>query len=141
MAGSKGGRPPHEPTERTRAEVQALASFGTPQNEVAAYIGISKHTLEKHYSEELHAAETKANAQVGRFLFRAASGQAMRDGAPHSDCVRAAMFWAKTRMGWRETNHLEHTGKDGGPIQTESKVDASQLSDDALDELMKAREQ
>ncbi len=33
---------------------------------------------------------------------------------------------------------LEHTGKDGGPIQTES-VDLTQLSDEALAELMRAR--
>lgn len=140
MAKGSGGRPPHKPTDKTRAEVQALASFGTPQDEIAAYIGISKHTLEKHYPDEITAAETKANAQVGRFLFRAASGQATREGASHADCVRAAMFWAKTRMGWRETNNLEHTGRNGGPIQTESTIDTSSLSDETLDEIMKARE-
>ena len=26
------------------------------------------------------------------------------------------MFWAKTRMGWKETNGQEHTGADGKPI-------------------------
>ena len=27
------------------------------------------------------------------------------------------MFWAKTRMGWKETNVQEHTGANGGAIQ------------------------
>jgi hypothetical protein len=28
----------------------------------------------------------------------------------------AAIFWAKTQMGWKETSAHEFTGKDGGPI-------------------------
>ena len=26
------------------------------------------------------------------------------------------MFWAKTRMGWKETNVQEHTGANGKPL-------------------------
>ena len=48
-----------------------------------------------------------------KFLYQAASGQALTTGATYSDCVRAAMFWAKTRMGWKETNVQEHTGANG----------------------------
>ena len=45
-----------------------------------------------------------------------ASGQALQTGASHGDCVRAAMFWAKTRMGWKETNVQEHTGANDKPL-------------------------
>ena len=93
---------PHAPTEKSRAEVSALCSFGIPQSEIAIFLGIDAKTLRKHYREELDVASTKANAQVGRFLFQNASGQTLKSGASHGDCVRAAMFWAKTRMGWRE---------------------------------------
>jgi hypothetical protein len=31
--------------------------------------------------------------------------------------VAAAIFYAKTQMGWRETTVLQHEGKDGGPIE------------------------
>lgn len=109
---------PHQPTDKTRAEVQALASFGVPQGDIARYIGIAERTLRKHYRDELDLAEVKANAQVGRFLFGVASGQALKQGATYADCTRAAMFWAKTRMRWRETDRLELTGQDGGPIDT-----------------------
>ena len=27
------------------------------------------------------------------------------------------MFWAKTRMGWKETNVQEHTGANGTALQ------------------------
>lgn len=106
----------HEPTDQTRSEVAALASFGIPQEDIASYIGISHPTLRKHYSEELKVSSIKANAAVGEYLYRLASGMALKDPenpASHSECSRSAMFWAKTRMGWRETAHLDHTSSDG----------------------------
>lgn len=104
---------PHKPTDKTRSEVSALASFGVPQEDIAAYIGISKPTLAKHYADELSFSSIKANATVGKFLFNMASGQAIKSGASYGECSRAAMFWAKTRMGWRETNHIDHSSSDG----------------------------
>jgi len=110
-------KPLHQPTDKTRAEIIALRSYGVPIKEVAAYIGIDDKTLYKYYREELENSAIKANANVGKFLYQAASGQALTTGATYSDCVRAAMFWAKTRMGWKETNVQEHTGKDGTALQ------------------------
>ncbi len=109
-------KPLHQPTDKTRAEIIALRSYGVPIKEVAAYIGIDDKTLYKYYKDELENSAIKANANVGKFLYQAASGQALTTGATYSDCVRAAMFWAKTRMGWKETNVQEHTGKDGTPL-------------------------
>ena len=106
----------HQPTEKTRAEIVALRSYGVPIKEVAAYIGIDDKTLYKYYKDELENSAIKANANVGKFLYQAASGQALTTGATYSDCVRAAMFWAKTRMGWKETNVQEHTGANGKPL-------------------------
>ena len=106
----------HQPTEKTRAEIIALRSYGVPIKEVAAYIGIDDKTLYKYYRDELENSAIKANANVGKFLYQAASGQALATGATHSDCVRAAMFWAKTRMGWKETNVQEHTGANGAAL-------------------------
>lgn len=92
----------HKPTEKTRSEVAALCSFGIPQEDIAEYIGVSHVTLRKHYAKEIKLSAIKANRAVGEFLFRAASGRGIEDGGSYSDCVRAAMFWAKTRMSWRE---------------------------------------
>lgn len=49
--------------------------------------------------------------KVGKFLYTAASGKALEEGATHSDCIRAAMFWAKTQMGWKEVQGVDHTHK------------------------------
>lgn len=111
----------HKPTDESRAEVKALASFGLPQEDIAEYVGVSHVTLRKHYASELKLSAIKANATVGKYLFSLASGKAIAKGATHSDCKAAAMFWAKTRMGWRETDRLEHSGPDGGAIPVEIK--------------------
>ncbi len=108
--------PPHAPTPESRAQVSALYSYGITQEEIARFIGIDPKTLRLHYRDELDSAHIKANAKVGQFLFQNASGQTLGSGATHSDCVRAAMFWAKTRMGWRETQSIDHT-TGGEPLQ------------------------
>ena len=110
----------HRPTDETRAQVFALSSFGLPQEEISAFVGISDDTLRKYYSDELDKASIDRNAQVAAFLFRSASGSAISEGASYSDCLKAAMFWLKTRARWREVNSTEITGRDGGPIQTET---------------------
>ena len=115
-------KPLHQPTEKTRAEIVALRSYGVPIKEVAAYIGIDDKTLYKYYREELENSAIKANANVGKFLYQAASGQALTTGASYSDCVRAAMFWAKTRMGWKETNVQEHTGANGADLPKNNEI-------------------
>jgi len=111
-------RNPHEPTPQTRAEVSALKSFGVPLEDISNYLGIDRKTLSKYYDSEIKTAQTKADATVAKFLYGAATGRALKDGATHSDCVRAAMFWAKTRMGWRETNQVDHTSSDGSMSPT-----------------------
>lgn len=132
----------HKPTEESRAEVAALASFGVPQEDVASYIGISHPTLRKHYSDELNLSAIKANATVGKYLFSLASGMALQEGATHGDCKTAAMFWAKTRMGWRETNALEMSGPNGGPIETQetSALDAIRSRLDSIAAADRARQ-
>ena len=106
----------HEPTPETRAEVVALTSFGVNDVEIARYIGVDPKTLRKYYRDEMDTASTRANATVAKFIFRTASGAALKDGngATYADCVRAAMFWAKTRMRWRET---DRPGEDGDTPQ------------------------
>lgn len=115
MAAAKrpAGRPVHKPTSRRRGEVSALTSYGVPQDEIARHLGIDAKTLRKHYRDELDCGALRRNQQVAKFLFENATGKTIKDGASHSDCVRAAIFWAKTRMGFRESSQLDHTSSDG----------------------------
>jgi hypothetical protein len=63
------GRPTFEPTDKHRGQVEALTRYGIPVAEIASVIGITKPTLFKHFREELDQGLTKANAQVGEFIF------------------------------------------------------------------------
>lgn len=52
--------------------------------------------MRKHYRHELDNGQIKATAKVAESLFRKATGE-----GPQS--VTAAIFWLKTKGGWRET--------------------------------------
>jgi hypothetical protein len=107
----KNGRPPFEPTHQQRIDVEVCVSIGHTHESIAEQMGISVPTLLKYFRKELDSGKDRINADVGRFLSHAASGRALTDaasGATYSDCVRAAMFWAKTRMGFSEKNTQVH---------------------------------
>jgi len=95
-----GNTTPHEPSEKSRAEVSALVSFGNNQEEIASYLGISQDTLVKHYRDELDNSVVRANAKVAAKLFRKAI-----DG----DDIKAQIFWLKTRARWRTKDKDDET--------------------------------
>lgn len=115
MATPKSGKTaPHVPTDKTRAEVGALVSFGNTQEEIAGHLGIDINTLVKYYRDELDNSLVRANAKVAAKLFRKAT-----DG----DDLSAMIFWLKTRGKWRE--------KDDGASVSEKIVE--QLIDKLVD--------
>jgi hypothetical protein len=89
------GRHAHRPDDRGRRQVEALAAYGVPEFDIARVVGIDPKTLRKHYRDELDLGATKATAKVAEFLFRKATTEGPQ-------CVTAAIFWMKTRGGWRE---------------------------------------
>ncbi len=78
----------------------ALAEGGDPK------------TLRKHYRDELDTGHVKANAKVAENLYRKATGEGR-------EAVVAAIFWLKTRAGWKETSVHEVGGSGGGPLRIE----------------------
>ena len=84
----------HTPDPALRRQVEAMAGYGIPELGIARVIGVDPKTLRKHYRSELDLGHIKANSAVAQSLFKKATG----DG-PQS--VTAAIFWAKTRMGWK----------------------------------------
>ncbi len=110
------------PTQQQRENVEAMIGFGITQDDVCLLIKnsetgkpITKKTLEQYFPAEIETGQTKANAQVGRFIYASITGS---PGGITDERARAslAMFWAKMRMGWKDTTVLQHEGKDGGPI-------------------------
>ena len=97
------GRRAHKPDPFHRRQVEAMAGYGVPELDIARVIGIDAKTLRKHYRDELDTGQIKATARVAEFLFHKATTEGPQ-------CVTAAIFWLKTRGGWRETPQDHHLG-------------------------------
>jgi hypothetical protein len=82
--------------------IEAMAGYGVSPEDIATAMGLDVDALRRTYHDELKGAAIKANARVAESLFRKAIGDG-REG------VIAAIFWMKTRAGWRETSIHEVT--------------------------------
>ena len=102
----KSGPPPFEPTEEQRSLVTRLKLGGATNELIARAIDIHPDTLAKHFNHELTDAVTALNGDVAATLYQKAIGG-------DTACL---IFWAKTRMGWREVERKELTGADGRPL-------------------------
>jgi hypothetical protein len=90
------GRRAHRADLVSRRQVEAMAAYGVQEIAIARVLAIDPKTLRKHYRDELDTGQVKATARVAESLFRKATGE-----GPQS--VTAAIFWLKTRGGWRES--------------------------------------
>ena len=114
----------HKPDAFQRKQVEAMAGYGVPELDIARVVGIDPKTLRRHYRDELATGHIKAGAKVAESLFHKATS----DG-PQS--VTAAIFWLKTRVGWKETTAHEIAGRNGGPIET-SEVSTREIAKSIL---------
>lgn len=114
----------HEPTEDTRQKVMAWCSAGIPHEVMARLLMIHRHTLAKHYPFELQHGRNQANGMIAGTLFQKAI---MGDTA-------SLIFWAKTRMGWREVERDINVNLPTPP------VDARALARELRDAVMELRE-
>ena len=99
-----GGRRKYSPTDKDQRTVEAMAGLGMPQDKIARVLRIDAKTLRKHFRILLDSAADIANARVGATLYKLATSGL---------CPAATIFWMKSRLEWRETSRLEHTGPDG----------------------------
>ena len=101
------GRPAHLPTSETRRQVEALASCGTQYELIARVLDISVPTLTKHYADVLEVAAAKANAMIAQSLYRRALSN-------DKGAIAAAIFWLKSRAGWRDHGPVDETATSPG---------------------------
>jgi hypothetical protein len=118
--GKPRGRPMHVPTDVFRNQVLTFCGMGLTHSQIAMMLSISDETLRKYYRAELDKGEAAMNLNVATNLYTMATGN-------DRNAVTAAIFWLKTRARWSETKRVEHTGADGGAIQTE--ISAKQTID------------
>jgi len=105
-------RPRKELNEEQRAQVEALAAY-LSQDQIADYLGISRPTLAAIIARDddvclrYKRGKAKAISDVAENVLKKA-----REGDNAS-----MFFYLKTQAGWRETNAVEMSGPNGGPLQ------------------------
>ncbi len=90
---NKGGRPPHQPSDKDRQMVEVLAGFAVPTAKIADVLGITQPTLLNHYETELRTGAAKVEATLVGNLLRLAKGS---DGT----ALKAITFALNCRFGW-----------------------------------------
>jgi len=106
-------------------EMEKLAAMGCTLEEMADLLSISKQTIINHQKEdpELMRVIERGRARI-KISVRRHQIKLMEDGNP-----TMAIWLGKQLLGQRDEQHLEHTGKDGGPI-TIAQYDAWLVEDD-----------
>lgn len=97
--GARGPKP-WEPTKDERRQVEHYVSIGYTQEQIASLMGKSVDSLGRYCGDELKNGALKVNAQIGGKLFQKAM----------AGDTASLIFWAKTRMGWKETQVSEFKG-------------------------------
>lgn len=116
---AQGGWNKKDPlTEKEKHECAVLAGYGLPMEKMAAYFRRSKDTLERQVKTdpELAAALEKGRANMSAELRQLAMEQARKGSVP------MIIFLLKTKEGFRETDRLELSGPNGGPIESNKEL-------------------
>ena len=142
------GQPKFEPTPDQRSQVKLMKAMGIPEDRICKTITnprtrtpVAPMTLARAFAAELESGATEFHTLVGNFILCAILGKKPALGeAIKSEQVRmtAAIFFAKTKMGWKETVVNEQANKDDKPFLVD---DARQRLIDEVDRIRARKEQ
>jgi len=101
----------HVPTKKTREQVCKMVACGLNPEEISFVLGCTPHEVKANYEQEMIH---------GTAMITAAVGGAMLKNALKGD-TNAQRAWLQMRARWTIPQHVELTGKDGGPIEIENR--------------------
>ena len=95
-------RKKHERSEELARRLATMAGLGLTQRMAGHIEDISEDTIQRYYKEDWEKGKAQVHAQIAQKLYeKAMAGD-----------TASLIFWAKTQMRWRETNHLDVTSSD-----------------------------
>ena len=106
-------------TDEEISQIERLAAV-LRMEDIADFLGIHDRTLRKHMTED---ATVRAAYEKGRARAKAAVGTGLLQQARDGN-LTAMIFYAKTQMGWRETDRHEHIN-----------IDLDTLTDEQLEQV------
>lgn len=119
-------------------QVGEMAKLGLRMEDIAKVLGVGEATIKRIAARDSRVTDTlkKAREDLDRQVMDTAFKMATDGKSP-----AMTIFWLKARVGWKESQRIEHTGKDGSPIATRSTHDwASRLSDEDLKRIRSMKE-
>ena len=135
MSGVAGrsGRKTFAPTPEQRGQVKILVGLGIPQEQICLLVinpqtgkPLDPKSLRKHFKREIAISTTELHARVSNFIVSSIFGMTPPAGtvAIDNQHVRGALaiFFAKTRMGWKETVVNRHEEHVKAPIDREAVI-------------------
>lgn len=99
----------HVPTQDKREQVCKLIACGLTVEEIAFVFGAMEHEIRAHYEHEIKHGMAAVVGLVGGAMLRNALG----------GDTNAQRAFLQMRARWTVPQHVELTGKDGGPVQVE----------------------
>ncbi len=93
-------------------EVETLAAL-LSQEQIADYFGIARNTFRAICARDEEVAARYKRGKA-RAIAHVANGLLQKARTGDTAC---AIFYLKTQGGWRETDRIEHTGREGGPVE------------------------
>lgn len=103
------------PTPKEVNSIEALAQYGMSEERIAHVLGISLSTFE--LAKKKHDS-VRQGLLKGRAVASATVCQTAFEMAISKKHIAMTIFWLKVREGWKETQVIEHSGRDGAPIET-----------------------
>jgi hypothetical protein len=142
MAG-RSGRKTFVPSPEQRNNVKVLTALGLPQQQICLLVinpqtgkPLDEKALRKHFEREIATGATELFAPMGNFIVANIFGMAPPAGtvAIDNQHVRRslAIFFAKTRMGWKETMVNRQKEHPGAPIEDQ---DEEEIRQEFLDKI------
>jgi hypothetical protein len=149
--------------EEFAEQAMKLCRLGATDKEVADFFGVDVATVNrwklKHpgFRESLKSGKDAADAEVADRLYKRACGYSHKDTKfatfegkitdreeyekHYPPDTIACIFWLKNRRPdlWRDKVGLEHTGPNGGPIQTEGDFRPSPEDEEVIRRIAETR--
>ena len=143
-------------------QARKLCRLGATDKELADFFGVDVATVNRWklqhagFCDALKDGKAAADAEVADRLYQRALGFShadtkilQHDGTPvivptvkhYPPDVVACIFWLKNRRPdlWRDKVGLEHSGPNGGPIQTEGEYRPSPEDEEVIKRIAEAR--
>jgi len=130
MHGGVRPRAGRRPVHIDLVQLEKLSALQCTDEELAAWFGVSPHTIAKRKKKPEFAEAIQKGRARGRISVRRAQMKLLSSGNP-----TIAVWLGRQLLGQRDVLTTEHTGSGGEPIQVAVKPDLSQLTDEELFQL------